>query len=264
MLMIYIIAILLGLAIGSFLNVVIFRLPEEKSLIKIRRSVCRFCNKFLKIAELIPVVSFVVQKGKCLGCKKKISWQYPIIEIITVLFFVIEVWYRLNPTLNNLGHDMILIARDLVFICTLIVIFMIDVKHLLIFDRTIYPAMVIVFILNFIASGFDNNILWRMILAGCIGYLFFALQYYGSRKKWVGGGDMKLAALIGVALGVSGILLTLFIAYVGGEIIALCLVWMRKKQMNSQLPMGAFLAPAAIIVLFFGTQILDWYWGFLW
>jgi prepilin signal peptidase PulO-like enzyme (type II secretory pathway) len=258
-----IITIILGLAIGSFLNVLIFRLPKGLSVWKKSRSFCPHCKKDLKPWMMIPVFSFLFLKGRCAYCQKKISWQYPIVELVTAALFVFIF-------INNLPikFEIFFIAKVLLewlFSSALIVIFVIDWKHYLILDKTLYPLMPVVFLVNFWLSGWNLKFGLWLLIAAAIGFAFYAFQYYVSKGKWVGDADMRLGALLGLMLGVKGLLVSLFLAYIVGAIIGTILVLLKKKKMTSQLPMAIFLAPAAFIAMLYSTQILIWYFEmFVW
>jgi len=254
----YFTTILLGLAIGSFLNVLILRLPREESWLKKARSFCPLCDRVLKAVELIPVVSFLIQRGKCGGCKKKISWQYPAVELATVVLFMLAFLNYFHDNFLSV-QDLILMVTDFLFIAVLIVVFVIDVKHFLIIPKLIYPMIPIAFILNLWGSGWSMQAAGDMIFAGLVGFLFYWIQHFISKGKWVGGGDMKLALLLGVMLGMQWLLMTLLISYVVGALIAIILLITKKMDRKSQLPMAAFLAPVSVLMILYGNIILDWY-----
>jgi len=249
--------LILGLAIGSFLNVLIYRLPKGESIWRQARSYCPHCNSWLGVLELIPVISFLWLQGMCLHCKKKISWQYPVVELLTAVLFVLVFW-RDGGSISTYD-SLLLMVRDFIFVASLIVIFMIDWKHMLILDKVVYPLMPIIFVINWALAGWQWGAAGDLLLAGLIGFMFYFVQYQLSQGRWVGGGDMKLAALLGLMFGVRDLLVLLFIAYVGGAIISLLLVAFKKKGLKSAVPMAVFLVPAAWVTLFFGNQIVVWY-----
>ena len=132
--MLYVVFFILGLAVGSFLNCVIYRLEKKKSFIR-GRSYCPHCKKTLSWFELIPLMSFILQKAKCLKCKKKISWQYPLVELATGILFVLCIWY--------FSPNFLLSTFYFLFSTFLIIIFVYDLKHYIIPDKVIYPAIII-------------------------------------------------------------------------------------------------------------------------
>lgn len=255
----YLAVIILGLLIGSFLNVLIIRLPEKQTWWGKARSMCRRCLKKLYLRDLIPVFSFIKLHGRCRFCQEKISWQYPIIEIITALLFVLAFHY--NAFISF--HDYVSLLRDFIFLAVLIVVFVIDLKHLLIIDRLIYVMMPIAFFLNWFIADWNISVALNMLLAAGAGFLFYWFQYYFSRGRWVGDGDMWLTALLGLMLGTSGLLFTIFGAYIVGGVIATILLLTKKRQVGAQLPMGAFLTPMAVLMILWGDLIWNGYWNII-
>lgn len=234
-----------GLVIGSFLNVVIYRLGTKKSIL-FGRSYCPNCNKQIVWHDNIPIISYIFLRGRCRQCRKKISIQYILVELTTAIIFA---WLYL---LFGLSAQFIIY---LVFVSFLIVIFVYDLLHYLILDRVSLPAMAIALIGNLYLGMSLTN----LILAGAVGASFFAFQYFVSKGKWVGGGDIRLGALMGLMLGWQILLVALFIAYLIGSIIGLGLIAVKKKGMSSQIPFGPFLTFSTFIALIYGQSILSWY-----
>jgi len=258
---IYFLIFILGAVIGSFLNVVICRLPEKKSVVR-DRSACPHCKAIIKPIDLIPIVSFFILGGKCRQCRKNISWQYPLVEFITGLIFVFLAYYHnIIVDFNNLAF-----YRDLVFACGLLVVFMTDLLYYYIFDAVVLPMMFFAGIVNFFLLANSTNYLLtlgHLALAAVVGGGFFYIQYVLSKGKWVGGGDIYLGIMMGLMLSWPNILVALFIAYVGGALVSLGLMIFRKKGLKSIVPFAVFLSAATFIVLLYGTQILNWYLGLL-
>lgn len=234
---------LAGLCIGSFLNILICRLPCGQSADG--RSKCPRCRKTLRWHELIPLVSFVMQKSKCRGCDKKISWQYPLVELITAGLFIFVYTHQ-----NFFSNALLFVS-----VSALLVIFMIDLQYGLILDAVIWPAAILVGILQVMNSATIFNLLSAALLAGG----FFALQWVFSKGKWIGEGDIGLGILMGLILGWPNILSALFFAYVGGALISLLLLALCKKTLKSAMPFGVFLAPATLAALLWGEKIIKWY-----
>ena len=258
--MMFAIVFIFGLVIGSFLNVVIWRLHAGESILT-GRSHCPKCRHVLGPLELIPVLSFLAQKGKCRHCGKSISWQYPLVELSTAILFLFA---YLPHDLRVTAYNFFLLARTWFIIATLMVIFVSDLKYYLIPDKIIYPAAAVV--LMTLPLIYGGEISWAglfdPLIAGVLGGGFFLLQYILSKGKWIGGGDIKLGALMGLILGLGGLGVALFSAYVVGAAVGLILVASRKKTMKSQVPFGTFLAAGTIFAMFFGTSILNWYLNF--
>jgi prepilin signal peptidase PulO-like enzyme (type II secretory pathway) len=258
--MAHVIVFIFGLIFGSFLNVVIWRLHAGESILT-GRSHCPKCHYVLGPLELIPVLSFLIQKGKCRHCRKSISWQYPLVELSTAILFLFA---YLPHDLRFTTYNFFLLARTWFIIATLIVIFVSDLKYYLIPDKIIYPAAAVVLVTLPLIYG--GEISWTglfdPLIAGILGGGFFLLQYLISKGKWIGGGDIKLGALMGLILGLGGLGVALFFAYVVGASVGLILVASRKKTMKSQVPFGTFLVAGTIFSMFFGTSVLNWYLNF--
>ena len=239
---------------------VIFRLRSKESILK-NRSHCLFCKRKLTWKELIPVLSFLLQKRKCLGCGKKISWQYPLVEFFTGLIFVFIVWKFFE--LSFLG--IIVVCFLFLVSCFLIVIFVYDLKHYLVADKIIYPAIIAVCIWHLLFGIILKNYTSYERLAPLYGALaaggiFLALVLI-SREKWMGWGDVKIAVFMGLLLGLYKVLLALFLAFLVGAIVSLVLIALKKKKLKSEIPFGPFLALSAFFSLFWGINLIDWYLG---
>jgi prepilin signal peptidase PulO-like enzyme (type II secretory pathway) len=247
----YIFIFILGLCIGSFLNCVIYRLETKKTLKG--RSFCPKCKKQLKWQDLIPVFSFLFLKGKCRNCKQKISIQYPLVELATGIIFVL-IFNRFGV----LNYTNILFW---LYISTvLIIIFVYDLKHYEIPDKILIPAIIITFIFCIL---FNFSLILNYLLAVLIGFGFFFSIFYISAGKWMGFGDVKFAILMGLLLGVSNILLALFLAFFFGAIIGIILLIYEKKGLKSEIPFGPFLILGTFISILWGSQIINWYFSFI-
>lgn len=253
--MIYVGVFILGLLVGSFLNVVICRLDTKNSIIW-GRSHCPDCGKILSVWELIPVASYLIQKGKCRHCHKKISFQYILVEIATALIFTIVFWMSIRQIAIFPEWKLTLtIIRDWILVSFLMVIFVYDLKKQLILDRVTVPAMIIALIINLILGvGFFD-----LLLGAVIGFGFFFFQFVISRGKWIGGGDLRLGALMGLMLGWQSTLVALFLSYIIGAVVSIVLIIMRRKKVNSQIAFGTFLSIGTFVALMWGQMILDWY-----
>lgn len=259
-----------GLLVGSFLNVVILRLRKKESFI-VGRSYCPKCKKELNWYELIPVLSFLLLRGRCSKCRKKISWQYPIVEFAAGLIFLASFFYLFSKI--GLGAENIkLFIFNLLFLffiaSILLVIFIYDLKYYIILNKIIYPSVAFVLLANlFNGYYFQNNFLFPSIESSLIGTVagaaFFFFFVFISKGAWMGMGDVKLAALMGVLLGWEKLICALFLAFISGGIIGLVLVCLKKKKMKSEMPFGTFLAAAAFICLLYGDKIISWYLKYL-
>lgn len=281
--MLYLIIIfifLLGLIIGSFINCLIWRLHKGEGILPRQlggrgkgRSYCPKCKKQIVWYDNIPVLSFIALGGKCRHCKRKISWQYPIVELITAVLFVVavicnlkfEIWGNDINLIQITNYKLLItIVRDWFLISVMIIIFIYDLRWYLVLDIITLPACAIVFILNLFLGfssqgGFPDWL--NLLISGIIGGSFFLIQFIISRGKWIGGGDIRLGLLMGLALGWPNIISAVFLAYLIGSIVGIGLLMAGKKKWGSKLPLGVFLSVATIIVLFWGERIVGWYFG---
>jgi len=235
----------LGLAIGSFLNVVIFRLAKGKSFLK-GRSYCPKCKHQLGAKDLIPLFSFIFQKSRCRYCKKKISSLYPLVELAAGLTFLL-VYFNFGLSLKSLVY--------IIYSCFLIIIFVYDLRHHLILDKVTIPAIIIAFLASFFLKVSFFSILFGAIIGGG----FFFIQFAASRGKWIGGGDIRLGVLMGLILGWEKLIVALVIAYLSGALVALMFLITKKKGLKSKLPFGTFLSLGTFVTLLYGSQMIDWY-----
>ena len=240
-----------GLIIGSFLNALIYRLSVADSVFR-GRSYCPDCKHVLASRDLVPVVSYIALRSRCRYCKKKISIQYPAVELATAISFLL-IYLRFIG--GGSQHALLMIGAYMLYTCFLIVIFVYDLRYYLILDVVTLPAIVIGFALNMLLGVSWVSMLMGAIVAGG----FFALQFFFSRGKWIGGGDIRLGALMGVLTPWPYILVALFIAYLSGSIIGMGLMMSRMKHLESKLPFGTFLTVATFITMLWGPQLLQWY-----
>ncbi len=250
----------LGLCIGSFLNVVILRLEKSESLGG--RSHCPHCQHSLAWHDLIPVFSFIFLDGKCRYCHAKISIQYPVVELSTALMFLLIFnFQQFGPELTAEGFPIFNTIFLFYIASSLIVIFVYDLRHYLIPDVILFPAIGIILAYRFI----DN---WKLILdnygpAALLASGFFLAIFLISRGRWLGFGDVKLAILMGLLLGWPNILVALLLSFWLGAIIGLAVIFLQKKGLKSELPFAPFLIAGTFMALFWGAPIVAWYSGFL-
>lgn len=258
-----------GVCIGSFLNCVIYRFelqadmpegsPQRKAVSFLRgKSFCPNCKHTLFWKDLFPVFSFLFLGGRCKYCGKSISWQYPIVEIFTGLLFLFIFTNSPQDTIYNILN----IALLFYITASLIIIFIYDLKHYLIPDKILFPAIIITIVFrvleffNVIKGSLPiSNYLWAVLISA--GF-FFAL-FMISGGKWMGFGDVKLAILMGLLLGVNNVIVALFLAFFFGSIIGVLLIIFGKKGLKSEIPFGPFLIMGTFLAIFFGNQIIQWY-----
>lgn len=259
----YLIIFFFGLIIGSFLNCVIYRLEKGQSFLS-GRSFCPYCKQKLNWQDLIPLLSFFILNGKCRYCYKKISWQYPLVELATGILFVLIMVF-MTPIVFT--ASVVLTTLWLFFIVSiLIIIFVYDLKHYLILDKVIYPAIAITFLYNFINSYFilhTSHFILNTVFAAFIASAFLYSIFFISKGKWMGFGDVILALLMGLLLGWPKIFLALFGAFFIGAIMGIGLIIFQKKTLKSEVPFGPFLITGTLIALFWGQAIINWYISFI-
>jgi prepilin signal peptidase PulO-like enzyme (type II secretory pathway) len=250
-----------GLFVGSFLNCVIYRLEKSESFLK-GRSYCPYCKHILSWQDLIPIFSFIFLRGKCRYCQKPISWQYPLVELATGILFVFTLIYFFPKTsiLLNSAMTELTSIYYLVIVCFLIVIFVYDLKHYIIPDQVIYPAIVLAFLYNIYQFAINNQQLTINNFLFAFGAAaFFLTIVLISRGKWMGVGDIKLAFLMGLFLGFPDILVALFLAFLIGAAVGLILIALGKKTLKSEVPFAPFLVTGTFLAMFFGQKLIDTY-----
>ena len=260
-----------GLAVGSFLNALIYRMEKGESAFQ-GRSYCPHCHGQLSWVDLIPLASFFLLQGRCRYCKKQISWQYPLVEFVTGILFVGLFLFVSEQTMHMLN---LFTFGFLAIIASLLIgIFVYDLKHFIIPDRFVYSVIGaavlyrILQVLNFGNWDLIGN--WKLeignleplifsFLSALLAGAFFLAIYLGSRGKWMGFGDVKLAFFMGLFLGWPNILVALFFAFFLGALIGIFLMVSRKKQWKSQVPFGPFLIAGTFVALFWGENLIRWY-----
>lgn len=247
----YFIIFIIGLIIGSFLNSVIYRLDNLESIFR-ERSHCPHCQKQLKWFDLIPLISYLLLYGQCRFCQKKISWQYPVVELATAILFII-IYAFFGLTL----YSIIL----LILSCFLMVIFVYDLYYMIIPDEMIWPAIIITLLLYCIIAYSSHawQPLGNALLASIIGAGFIGLIVLATRGKGMGIGDIKLAGLIGLMVSYPGIILALFLAFIAGSLAGAYLILSGKRKLKSAIPFGPFLIIGLYLTIFWGEKILNWY-----
>jgi leader peptidase (prepilin peptidase) / N-methyltransferase len=242
-----------GALIGSFLNVCIYRLPLEKSIVW-PASACPHCGRELFWYENIPVVSFVALRGRCRTCGGPISVRYPLIEALTAAMFALAWWYY--------GPSLLLLSR-LVFGCALLVLFAIDLEHHLLPNAITLPGIIVGFAFSiFTEPGWLASII-GIVVGGGVLFLVAEVYYRVRREEGLGMGDVKMLAMVGAFVGWQLTLLTLMLASFGGTIIGVALIISKRGGMKYALPFGTFLALGAAAAATVGPAILHWYFRLL-
>jgi len=240
-----------GLMIGSFLNVCIYRLPRQRSIVR-PRSQCPSCGYELRWYDNMPVVSYVMLGGRCRRCRAGIAIRYPLVELITMAVFLGH--YAV------FGLDPILIPR-LLFACSLIVLFAIDLEHHLLPNAITLPGIVagLAFSL-FLPPGPMSSLIGIAVGGGVLWVLGEAYYRYAGQEG-MGGGDVKMLAMIGAFLGWKLVLVTLVLSSILGSIIGVAVIAVKRGGLKYALPYGTFLALAALVASLVGEQIVNWYLG---
>lgn len=247
---------ILGLAVGSFLNVCIDRLPQNKSIVN-PPSHCEACQHKLTAKDLIPVFSYLRLRGRCRYCQASVPRRLFWVELATCLIFALLYWhYRLTPELGIM----------IFYACLFIIIFVIDLEQGLILNKVVYPGMVVALLLSLVPQRGLTMVIEPGVASSALGgvtgfavFLLIAIVSHGG----MGWGDVKLAALIGLTTGFPLVFLSIIMGAILGGVVAVALVIVRKKRFKEGIPFGPFLAVATMVTLLWGRHILSWYLGLM-
>jgi leader peptidase (prepilin peptidase) / N-methyltransferase len=238
-----------GLLIGSFLNAVIHRVPRKQSIVS-PGSQCPACGYALRWYDNIPVVSYVMLGARCRKCRQPISIRYPIVELITAAVFVAH-YFVFGWTL--------LLAVRLLFAASLVALFAIDLEHKLLPDVITLPGIVIGILASvFLPPGVMESLI-GMLIGGGVLWLIGEAYFRYSGEEGMGGGDVKMLAMIGAFLGWKLVLVTLVLSSVLGSVLGLTIIAIKRGNMKYALPFGTFLALGALAASLVGEQIVTWY-----
>lgn len=244
--LIYLIFFIFGIVIGSFLNVCIYRIPVDESIVS-PPSHCTNCGTRLKPKDLIPIFSWLFLKGRCAYCGSKISYRYALVELLTGLMFVFA-YYRLGFSP--------LVLPYIFLMCILLIASLIDFEHYIIPDSLNITGIAALIIFNLIFQFVP----WKESIMGCvIGALPFLLIVLITGGNGMGMGDVKLMGVIGLYIGWKMALLTVFLSFILGGIIGIILLATKVKSRQDPMPFGPWIALSAFIVMFYGHAILNWY-----
>ena len=243
-------ALLLGLALGSFINVCVYRIPLKKSIVSPPSS-CPQCGKEIRFYDNIPIISYIILLGKCRNCGHHISWQYPAVELLTGVLSM-GLFIKYGFTFQYFLYFL--------FSASLLTVSFIDIRHQIIPDVISLSGI----ILGLLASFIPGNLNWLESLAGIIaggGFLYLVAVIYErlTGKMGMGGGDIKLLAMIGAWLGWRSIFPVIMLSSLAGSIIGSAMIFLAGKGLKLRIPFGPFLSIAAIVYLFSGQELLSWY-----
>lgn len=243
-------AALVGAIVGSFLNVCIRRIPEGLSIVR-PRSHCPTCGTPLRLRDNVPILSFVLLRGRCAHCRAPISWQYPLVEVLTAVLFV-AVIIRFGVSFDAL------IAAG--FVAALVVVTFIDFEHQIIPDVISLPGIVIGLAATALGwgPGLSDSLLGVLIGGGFLWFIAWGYESLAGREG-MGGGDIKLLAMIGAFLGWQSVVLVILVSSVGGSIAGVAAIIARGGDTKVPIPFGPFLAFGALVALFGGDWIVSWY-----
>ena len=240
-----------GMCIGSFLNVCIYRLPTSKSIADPPRSICPSCNSPIRFYDNIPVLSYIWLKGRCRNCDVPISFRYPMVELMNGIV-AMGLLFKFGLSLESLVY--------FVFISSLLVITFIDLDHQIIPDIITLPGIPMGIVASFALPtiSFKASALGLLIGGGSLWFVAWAYNLI-ARRDGMGGGDIKLLAMIGTIIGWKGVIFTIFASSVMGSCIGITMMLIKGKNMKYAIPFGPFLSIGAIAYVFFGSQIIAWY-----
>lgn len=244
---------IVGSAIGSFLNVVIDRSIRRENILAINRSYCDHCKATLRTFDLIPILSFILLSARCRYCKKPLSWQYPIVELSTGLLFSLTLWILISSATFSLG----LVLYYLFLVSAMIVVFVIDLKFSLIPTTLVFACSFVSLFYNYFSL--PSNLFVEHVFAGFFASLFFLMIVLVTFGRGMGQGDISLAFLIGITLGIKATILAVFLAFLGGALISVLLIALGRKRFGQTVPFAPFLVFGFLISLFWATPIINWY-----
>lgn len=243
-------AFVLGLITGSFLNVCIVRMPKDLSIVS-PPSHCPNCSYQIRWYDNIPVISYLILSGKCRGCGTNISIQYPLVELLNGMLTLL-LFLRFGPSLSFLAL--------FVFCSALVTITFIDIEHQIIPDEISLSGIVVGFILSFFIQGHSwiNSMLGILLGGGSLLLVAYGYQWL-TGKEGMGGGDIKLLAMMGAFLGWKSILFIIFASSLLGSIVGVTIMTLQKKDSKLAIPFGPYLALGAVLYIFYGKALIHWY-----
>ena len=250
-----IVSFIMGIVLGSFFNVCIYRIPNKQSIVN-PPSHCYNCNTRLKPLDLVPILSWTLLRGKCRYCGQKISSRYALVELLTGILFVLV--YKVY------GYNTITLYY-LLLVSLLVIITFIDLDHYIIPDELIIFGSIGALIFNILGQGISikDGLLGGLICGGGMLVLIHLIELL-IKKEAMGGGDIKLFGMVGLFLGLKlGLLTILLSVYIGATYGILTIIYskIKKKEYNSMIPYGPFISVGALISILYGTNIVNWYIG---
>ena len=245
-------SVLLGLVVGSFLNVCIYRLPRGRSVVN-PSSHCPSCKTFLRWFDTVPVIGYMMLRGRCRECKSIISFVYPVVEVVTAVLFVVQyAVVELYP---------VLLVR-FIFTSAMVVLFVTDLQHRVLPDAVTIPGAIVGWCCSWVSplGWLDSSI--GIVVGGTFLFVVSETYYRIRGREGLGMGDVKMLAMIGAFLGWELTLVTLMMASVLGSLVGVMMVISKRGDVRYALPLGSFLAISATVMLVVGQPILTWYASF--
>ncbi|MBP9718355.1 prepilin peptidase [Candidatus Gracilibacteria bacterium] len=254
---------ILGMLFGSFISVAIDRLHTKEKGMVTGRSRCEACKKTLHAKDLVPLLSFLVLRGKCRHCSARISYMYPILELITgALFALMYVKFPfLTESLVFSESMMGLFVLHAFYTIVLVFTFFYDLRYMEVADEVLVPGIIIALIAT-IGAPLTPSLI-DALLGMAIPVGFFLLQILVSKGRWIGGGDLRVGAFMGAILGWQLVIVALFASYMVGSIISIGIALKKKTLTGIQVPFAPFLVAGTYIAMFFGNDLIKWYLGSL-
>jgi len=256
-----ILTIAIGVCIGSFLNVLIYRLPRGLGFVK-GRSFCPTCKRKINWFDNVPLISFVLLKGRCRFCHSPISWRYPVVELTTALLTLLIFNYKfliINQFLNLNFQTVFDLVSYLFLVWGLIVIFFIDLEHQIIPDEIILPLIALFFFRQLFLFFSLSPITYHLspIFSAIGASLFLLLIYVSTKGRGMGLGDVKLAFLMGLVLGFPKIIVAFYIAFLTGAFVGIILILGKYAKFGQKIAFGPFLVLSTLITFLWGEKILS-------
>ena len=252
-----VVLLFLGLAFGSFINALVWRLREGMSVAR-GRSMCVHCRHTLSWYDLIPVFSWIALGGKCRYCQRRISFQYPLVELATAAGWVAS--YTYWPRELAGGHEWVYFGLWLMAMILMVALTVYDIRWMELPDKLVWPFVLSGVLSIAVLAGQEGGGWVAGHLAGmAMVWTFFAIIYYGSKGRWIGGGDVKFGLGMGAWLGGSLSVVGVLAAFYSASLVILPLLLLRVIKRRQPVPFGPFLILGTIIAMLWGQQLIEWY-----
>ncbi len=252
-----IITLVLGLCIGSFLNVVIYRLPRGESLAR-PSSHCPKCEHHIAIYDNVPILSYIILRGRCRHCGEKISPRYPLVELANTLLYFLALCLYTPYIFSRNGVDYLSLVTSCLAFSTMLAIFMCDLDNMEIPDE-LQMTLLVIALVSIIGIPNASDRVYGFLVGGGFFLIFSFLFYLIRHKQGLGFGDVKLMAVLGLFLGLGGTILTIILSCMLSAIILSLITIFKKGGRDREFPFATFIVPCAIFCMAFGSYIVEWY-----